>query len=221
MKDTLTSLASSGVKLRSRPWGMIERRPLRPRCRIGAGMAKGITFVTLEDEAGVASLIIRMDVWKKFCAVARTASAFIAHGMLQNQQGVIHMLVAKLQNMNDSLAELRSVSRDFHGYVSSKGRSRSARHLMVAGHSLPTQVWYDHGMRWLRKNLNFLAWTMAAACVLELTFILIGERDQPVQPTIWTDPSSLAILACAFFAIGWLCRISRRQSVDDKTSKGK
>jgi error-prone DNA polymerase len=78
------------------------------------GTAKGITFVTLEDETGVANLIIRMDVWEKFYTVARTAPAFIAHGRLQNQQGVIHILVAKLENMNDSLKELRSPSRDFH-----------------------------------------------------------------------------------------------------------
>ena len=30
------------------------------------GTAKGITFVTLEDETGVANLIIRMDVWERF-----------------------------------------------------------------------------------------------------------------------------------------------------------
>jgi len=28
------------------------------------GTAKGITFVTIEDETGVANLIIRMDVWE-------------------------------------------------------------------------------------------------------------------------------------------------------------
>jgi error-prone DNA polymerase len=78
------------------------------------GTAKGITFVTLEDETGVANLIIRMDVWEKFYTVARTAPAFIAHGRLQNQQGVVHVLVAKLENLNDSLNELQSASRDFH-----------------------------------------------------------------------------------------------------------
>jgi error-prone DNA polymerase len=77
------------------------------------GTAKGITFVTIEDETGVANLIIRMDVWERFYHVARTAAAYIAAGRLQNQQGVIHVLVSRLENMNDSLAELRSRSRDF------------------------------------------------------------------------------------------------------------
>jgi error-prone DNA polymerase len=77
------------------------------------GTAKGITFVTLEDETGVANLIIRMDVWEKFYKVARTAPAFIASGRLQNQQRVVHVLVSRLENMNERLKQLRVSSRDF------------------------------------------------------------------------------------------------------------
>jgi error-prone DNA polymerase len=73
------------------------------------GTAKGITFVTLEDETGIANLIIRMDVWEKFHTIARTASAFIASGKLQNQQNVIHVLVAKLERLD--IKSLRSTSR--------------------------------------------------------------------------------------------------------------
>jgi error-prone DNA polymerase len=77
------------------------------------GTAKGITFVTLEDETGTANLIIRMDVWERFYTVARTATAFIASGRLQNQEGVIHVLVSRLENMHERVNELRSQSRDF------------------------------------------------------------------------------------------------------------
>jgi len=75
--------------------------------------AKGITFVTLEDETGTANLIVRIDVWERFYTVARTAAAFIASGRLQNQKGVIHVLVSRLENMNDRVNGLRSRSRDF------------------------------------------------------------------------------------------------------------
>lgn len=77
------------------------------------GTAKGITFVTLEDETGVANLIIKMDVWNRFYTVARTAPAYIAHGRLQNQQGVIHVLVQRLENLSTALNGIRSQSRDF------------------------------------------------------------------------------------------------------------
>jgi error-prone DNA polymerase len=77
------------------------------------GTAKGITFVTIEDETGVANLIIRMDVWERFYKVARTAPAYIASGRLQNQQGVIHVLVSRLENLSEAVSGLRSRSRDF------------------------------------------------------------------------------------------------------------
>jgi error-prone DNA polymerase len=77
------------------------------------GTAKGITFVTLEDETGVVNLIIRIDVWERFYNVARMAAAYMASGRLQNQQGVIHVLVSRLENMKDEINQLRSKSRDF------------------------------------------------------------------------------------------------------------
>jgi len=76
-------------------------------------LGKGITFVTIEDETGTANLNIRMDVWERFYQVARTAPAFIASGRLQNQQGIIHLLVSGLANLSDAVNELRSHSRDF------------------------------------------------------------------------------------------------------------
>ena len=78
------------------------------------GTAKGITFVTLEDETGTVNLIIRQDVWQRFYRVARTAAAYIASGRLQRQDKVIHVLVNKLEDLSDSLAGLGSQSRDFH-----------------------------------------------------------------------------------------------------------
>jgi error-prone DNA polymerase len=75
--------------------------------------AKGITFVTLEDETGAANLIIRPDIWQKFYRAARTASALVAHGRLQNQHEVIHVLVTRLEDLSH-LIRMRSQSRDFH-----------------------------------------------------------------------------------------------------------
>jgi len=78
------------------------------------GTAKGITFVTLEDETGTANLIIRQDVWQKFYRVARTATALVARGRLQRQAEVIHVLVTKLEDLSEMLRGMGSQSRDFH-----------------------------------------------------------------------------------------------------------
>ena len=76
--------------------------------------AKGITFVTLEDETGQANLIVRSDVWLRYHRAARTATAMIAHGKLERQGRVIHVVVNRIDDMSDRIAELRVRSRDFH-----------------------------------------------------------------------------------------------------------
>jgi error-prone DNA polymerase len=95
--------------------------------------AKGITFVTLEDETGVVNLIVRPNVWQRYRAAALGATLLLAAGRLQRQAGVIHVLVGRLENLssqldrlaastggaanatgNDPAEGLDSQSRDFH-----------------------------------------------------------------------------------------------------------
>jgi error-prone DNA polymerase len=78
------------------------------------GTAKGITFVTLEDETGVANLIIRPEVWQRYYRAARTAAVLLAEGPLQREGQVIHVLVRRLADLSDRLRGMRSQSRDFH-----------------------------------------------------------------------------------------------------------
>jgi error-prone DNA polymerase len=49
------------------------------------GTARGITFVTLEDETGTMNLIIRPVIWDRFYSIARSSSAWIAHGLLESK----------------------------------------------------------------------------------------------------------------------------------------
>lgn len=75
--------------------------------------AKGITFITLEDETGQANLIIRPDVWRKWRKAALTATLLLAQGRLQKQGEVIHIRVGKLIDLSEKIKELPSMSRDF------------------------------------------------------------------------------------------------------------
>jgi error-prone DNA polymerase len=75
--------------------------------------AKGITFVTLEDETGQTNLIIRPEIWERYHRAARKASALLAYGTLQNQQNVIHVLVSRLEDLSAQLADVATRSRDF------------------------------------------------------------------------------------------------------------
>jgi len=77
------------------------------------GTAKGITFMTIEDETGTANLIVRPQVWERYRRVGRLAAAIIATGLLRRQDGVIHVIVDRLEDVTTKLPELGSVSRDF------------------------------------------------------------------------------------------------------------
>jgi error-prone DNA polymerase len=75
--------------------------------------AKGITFVTLEDETGVANLVVRQDTWERYYQVARRSAAWIARGMLERKDKIIHILVQRLDDLSKALGGLRTKSRDF------------------------------------------------------------------------------------------------------------
>jgi error-prone DNA polymerase len=136
LEEVLADYGSAGLSLRQHPMAFLRPRldeldvqpanrlsELDVDCRLKvAGVvllrqrpstAKGITFVTLEDETGMLNLIIRQNVWERNRRVARSASVMLAHGRLQKEASVIHVLVTKLEDLSAKLAELHTTSRDF------------------------------------------------------------------------------------------------------------
>jgi error-prone DNA polymerase len=77
------------------------------------GTANGITFVTLEDETGTSNLIVRKNIWDRDRQVARRAVAMIAHGTLQRESDVTHVLVTRLEDLSQHFENLSQRSRDF------------------------------------------------------------------------------------------------------------
>ena len=75
--------------------------------------AKGITFVTIEDETGIANLVVHQKTWNQYYSVARRGSAWLAHGNVENKHSVIHVVVRRLELLGDSLKALHAPSRDF------------------------------------------------------------------------------------------------------------
>jgi error-prone DNA polymerase len=83
-------------------------------CRQRPGTASGVVFVTLEDETGIANLIVWPDVFERFRRVARLSTLLLARGMVERQGEVVHVHVAGLESLDGQLNGLESVSRDFH-----------------------------------------------------------------------------------------------------------
>jgi error-prone DNA polymerase len=82
------------------------------------GTAKGITFVTLEDETGTVNLVVHQHTWDRFYRVARRAPAWIAHGHIQTTDKtsatpIIHVVVSRLEALAEQLRQLDVKTRDF------------------------------------------------------------------------------------------------------------
>jgi error-prone DNA polymerase len=74
------------------------------------GSAKGVMFITLEDETGIANLVVWPQVFEKFRRVVMGASMIAVRGRIQREGEVVHLVT---QRLTDLSAELASVgSRD-------------------------------------------------------------------------------------------------------------
>ena len=78
------------------------------------GTAKGVVFMTLEDETGFVNLVLWQDVFARNALVAKTASFLGVTGKIQRESNVVHVVVESLWEP-ETLARSASVrSRDFH-----------------------------------------------------------------------------------------------------------
>lgn len=75
--------------------------------------ARGITFVTLEDETGQMNLVVHQHTWQRYHQAASGASILLARGQLQRHHEVIHVVVDRLRDITSELGYLRNASRDF------------------------------------------------------------------------------------------------------------
>lgn len=76
--------------------------------------ASGIVFETLEDETGIANIIIRTDIYDRYRAAARHASLLECDGYIERTGQVIHVLAKRLIDQSHLLEGLESHSRNFH-----------------------------------------------------------------------------------------------------------
>ena len=70
------------------------------------GSAKGVCFITLEDESGVANLVIWPDVMARFRKVIMSARLMEVRGIVQKDDDVLHIVVRELVDGTDRLLAL-------------------------------------------------------------------------------------------------------------------
>jgi error-prone DNA polymerase len=74
------------------------------------GTASGVIFATLEDETGVANVIVWPKIFERFRAVVLGARLLKVTGRLQSEQNVIHIVAERLEDFSPLLSRLSDCS---------------------------------------------------------------------------------------------------------------
>ena len=76
------------------------------------GTAKGLIFLTLEDETGNANVIVMPDVYEEYRQAVLEPKFIRVSGTVQNQDGIVHLKAEHVEALPVSAAQI--TSHDFH-----------------------------------------------------------------------------------------------------------
>ena len=110
------ALRRNGILSAQELEGCASNRPVRVAgcviARQRPGTAKGFVYLSLEDETGIANVIIAPDVFEQNRLVVTRSRFLEIEGRLQNQDGVIHVKAQVMTPLDVTSVDIRS--HDFH-----------------------------------------------------------------------------------------------------------
>jgi error-prone DNA polymerase len=71
------------------------------------GTAKGVVFITLEDETGISNIIVWRDIFEANRRVAMTSRFLAVRGRLQREGLVVHVVAERFLDLTPELGKLR------------------------------------------------------------------------------------------------------------------
>jgi len=137
-EDVMTDYTTQGFSLEHHPLSLVRaelsRRRVAPasitfdaknrgkrlRCaglvtvRQHPGTAKGVTFVTLEDETGLVNVVVWRALAERQHRVLLESVVMAVDGVLEASDGVHHLIADRLHDYSSLLPELSFASRNFH-----------------------------------------------------------------------------------------------------------
>ena len=70
------------------------------------GSAKGVMFITMEDETGIANLVVWVKVFEKYRRVVLSAGMIGVRGRIQREGEVVHLVAHRLSDLSAELASV-------------------------------------------------------------------------------------------------------------------
>ncbi len=87
------------------------------------GSANGVIFLTIEDETGVANVIVWTNIFEQYRSEVLGARLLLVRGKLQSHQGVIHVVAQRLEDQTQLLSRLNEA----HSSIQSFSRADEVR----------------------------------------------------------------------------------------------
>jgi error-prone DNA polymerase len=94
---------ASGKRVKVSGLVLVRQRP---------GSASGVIFMTLEDETGIANIVVWPKTFEKYRPVVLGGRFIAVTGKIQNESGVIHVVADKLEDRTAMLATLTEDGAD-------------------------------------------------------------------------------------------------------------
>jgi len=105
---------ATAEELRGLPHGRSARTAGIVTCRQRPGTAKGVVFVTLEDETGYTNVVVWNNLVEKQRRELLNSSLLGVYGEIQREGEVVHLVAHHLVDHSGLLGRLVTESRDFH-----------------------------------------------------------------------------------------------------------
>jgi error-prone DNA polymerase len=83
-------------------------------CRQRPGTARGVTFLTLEDETGFVNVVVWQHVYARHMALVKTKPLLGISGDLQVEDHIVHLIARTFWVPGVNLRGGHGPSRDFH-----------------------------------------------------------------------------------------------------------
>jgi error-prone DNA polymerase len=92
-----------GTRVSAAGLAIIRQRP---------GTAKGVVFITLEDETGTLNLIIRPSIFERYSKIVMMSAMLLASGVLERIGEVIYVDVSAIDSLDQIAGTTKARERD-------------------------------------------------------------------------------------------------------------
>lgn len=78
-------------------------------CRQRPGTAKGVIFVTLEDETGTVNVVVRAQIFERYRRAVIAGRCLKVTGRLQREGDVVHVVAERIDDISALLDEIVAI----------------------------------------------------------------------------------------------------------------